>query len=343
MIIFKFRYSTPSENETDVFRTQKSGKAEVIYRKNEQHPIYRLEIMIELPVSDRERLRDVVDMHLHMSPDLFERPFDEIDMARQARDVGYKAVLFKCHFAMNADRVQFVRKIVPGIEAFGSVVLNHFVGGLNPMAVEAAIGFGAKEVWMPTLHAANHIKAVGAPTLTTHTRLVKETTTKEVKGITIFGSGGDLLPQVHEILDLIADADIILGTGHLSLKEDYALLKAAKNHGVEKILVTHPEEEGTTFSIEDQVKLADAGAFIEHDFLPCMPRKQRFDPKLIVDAIKKVSATRCIMATDMGQLWSPHPIEGMRQFIRTMLSLGIDENEIGIMTKKNPALLLNLT
>jgi hypothetical protein len=307
-----------------------------------KHSTYRLDIMIDLPVSDIGLLRDVIDMHLHMSPCLFERPFDEIDMARQARDIGYKAVLFKCHFAMNADRVQFVRKIVPGIGVFGSVVLNHFVGGLNPKAVEAAIGFGAKEVWMPTIHAANHIETIGAPTLTTHKRLVKEKTTKEVEGITVFGSADGLLAEVHEILDLIADADIILGTGHLSLKEDYALIKAAKNHGVKKILVTHPEWEGTTFSIEDQVKLADAGAFIEHDFLPCMPRTQRYDPKLIADAIKKVSATRCIMATDMGQLWSPNPIEGMRQFIRTMLSYDIDENEISIMTKKNPAQLLNL-
>lgn len=301
--------------------------------------------MIELPAGDLGLLRGVIDMHVHLSPCLFERPFDEMDMARQARDVGYRAVLFKCHFTGNADRVQFIRKVIPGIGVFGSVVLNHFVGGLNPRAVEAAIGFGAKEVWMPTLHAANHIKAIGSPTLTTHKMIgsFSKKAPKEVKGITIFGHGRDLLPEVHEVLDLIGDADIILGTGHLSLEENYALAEAARDHGVKKVLVTHPEWKGTLFPIEDQVKLADMGAIIEHDFLPSMPYTSRYDPKLMAEAIKEVGATRCIMATDMGQLWSPHPIEGMRQFIHTMLSCGVSENEISIMTKDNPAVLLGLT
>lgn len=297
--------------------------------------------MIEISVNDKHMMLNVVDMHVHMAPCLFARPFDEISFAMQARNVGYRAVVFKCHFTMTADRVQLVRKVVPGIEIFGGIVLNYFVGGLNPRAVESAIGFGAKEVWMPTIHAANHINTIGKPTLPTHKSLFK-TDDRHIKGITIFSGCGDLLPEVHEILDLIANANIILGTGHLSLEETMALIREAKNHGVKKILITHPEWEGSMIPIEEQLKLTELGAFIEHDFLPCMPLRQRCDPSLIATAIKKVGASRCVIATDMGQTWSPHPIEGMRQFINTLLSLGISEEEIELMAKKNPAHLLDL-
>ncbi|MFQ6074712.1 MAG: DUF6282 family protein [Candidatus Bathyarchaeia archaeon] len=256
---------------------------------------------IELPPSDRELLEGVIDLHVHAMPCIFDRPFDEVALARQARDAGYRAILFKCHHAINADRAYLIRRIVPGIEVFGGIVLNHPVGGINPEAVDAAIGFGAKEVWMPALHAMNHIEVVGMPSYPRHVRVRDAGEPRRgVRGITILTDEGELIPQVHEILGLIADADIILGTSHLSLEEVTILIGAARAAGVKKVLVTHPGWEATAWSVEEQAEMAEKGAFLEHCFSPCMPYGARYDPRLIAEAIRRVGAHRCVMATDVG-------------------------------------------
>jgi imidazolonepropionase-like amidohydrolase len=55
-----------------------------------------------------------------------------------------------------------------------------------------------------------------------------------------------------------------------------------------------------------------------------------------------VGAEKCIMSTDLGQIWNPPPVEGMRMFIVTLIKYGISEKEIILMAKKNPAKLLGL-
>lgn len=105
-------------------------------------------------------------MHVHVAPDLFRRSFNEIEFAKSAFKVGYKATLSKNHFVINADRAQLVSTEVRGTKFFGGIVLNHTVGGLNPKAVRAAIGFGAKEVWMPTFHSRTISKLQGRPPMT---------------------------------------------------------------------------------------------------------------------------------------------------------------------------------
>ncbi len=298
--------------------------------------------MLRFPETDEDLLRGVIDIHVHSMPSVFDRPFNVLDLSRQARAVGYRAILFKCHHTINADCMYVVRKLVPGFEAFGGVVLNYPVGGLNPEAVDAAIGLGAKEVWMPTMSAANHVKVFGQPAYLDHTRVIAtQRRPKSTEGITIFADG-EVSADVLEILGLIADANIILGTGHLSLKEIYALVKAARNEGVKKILVTHPEWEATNWPIADQVKLADMGATMEHCINAVMPFKRSADPRILVEAIKTVGADRCVMATDFGQWRNPHPIEGMRHYIHLMLKLGLSQGEIDVMTKTNPARLLGL-
>lgn len=298
---------------------------------------------IQLPRIDLERLQGISELHVHAAPSIFERPFDDIELARQMRDVGYRAVLIKCHHSISAARTQLVRKIVPGIEVFGGIVLNYPVGGINPLAVEAAIGFGAKEVWMPTLHAANHIEVMGMAGYPHHIQANdSRMTVKGVKGISILDAQGTLVPQGLEILGMIADADIILGTSHLSLKEDYALVKAARQAGVKKILITHVGWEATDWSVDDQMRLVDDGAMIEYCYGATMPYESRLDPRKIVEGVRRVGAGRCVIATDLGQPYNPHPVDGMRQFLRVLSHMGISESEIDMMARKNPARLLGL-
>jgi hypothetical protein len=297
--------------------------------------------VIEMEEKGAELLKGVVDIHLYAEPCVYERMFNEIDLAKQARDAGYRAMLIKCHHAINADRAQNVMKMVAGIGVYGGVVLNYFVGGLNPEAVEAAIALGAKEIWMPNMHSAHHIEIVGSAEYTVLTKRTKtKRASKKIKGISIFTLEGKLRPEVYEILDLIANANIILGTGHLSIEEVFALVKAAKDAKVERILVQHPESYVTKWPIEKQVAIAKAGAILEHNFAQC--DQEQVKPAFIAQAIKAAKPSQCVMASGLGQIYGNHPIDGMRQFIRLMLREGISENDIDLMARKRPAELLGL-
>jgi hypothetical protein len=284
-----------------------------------------------------EILKGTIDLHVHALPDLLERPLYELDVARQAKEVGYRGILFKSHFTTNADRIQIIRKLVDGIELFGGVTLNHSVGGINSQAVFAAIGMGAKEVKMPTTHAARHLEVHGQPNYPWSAVKMPH-----VKGITILDEAGKPVPELREVLELVAAHDLILSTGHLSKKEIVVLIGEARSAGVKKIVVTHADIDTTDLTVDDQLEMAQMGAFIEHSFTPCMPMRQRLDPRMIAKAIQRVGAKRCIMSSDFGQMHNPLPIEGMRMFIQHMLKCGITQEQIDIMTKYNPAKLLDL-
>ncbi|MEM2921962.1 MAG: DUF6282 family protein, partial [Candidatus Bathyarchaeia archaeon] len=124
--------------------------------------------------------------------------------------------------------------------------------------------------------------------------------------------------------------------------ETLSLADAARKAGVKKLLITHPGWEATNWPIDTLVRLVGMGATLEYCYNSCMPYGNRLDPKRIVEGVKRVGAEHCVMATDFGQPYNPNPIDGMRQFIKVMMALGISEQEVDIMTRRNPARLLSI-
>ena len=167
-------------------------------------------------------------------------------------------------------------------------------------------------------------------------------TGREVETITIFDGNNKILQVVYDILDLIAEADIIIGTGHLSVQEGIALAKAAKERGVKKVLAQHVDDPIVNYSVEDQIEMTRHGAFLEHCFHRCIGDTFDIKPSEIADRIKKVGPSHCVLASGLGVAGRLHPIEGMRLFIRYMLSNGLSEKDVETMTKDSPAMLLGL-
>ncbi len=283
-----------------------------------------------------ELLEGAIDLHIHAGPDIFPRDLDEADVAQQAEEIGMEAVLFKSHFTTNADRVYMLRKEFEGVGLYGSVVLNKSVGGINPEAVFAALNLGAVRVEMPTVDSRQHIQRLGRTYPWSKIQL------PETEGMTILNEEGGLIPEVRQVAELVAAHDAILATGHLTVPEMLALIEEARDAGVKKILVTHAELDVVSVSKEDQKRMADMGAYIEHSFTPCTHLRQRLDPRRIVEAIKHVGAEHCVMSSDMGQPVNPVPREGFRMFVKTMLHLGISQGDIDIMIRENPAKFLGI-
>ncbi len=84
----------------------------------------------------------------------------EVEVLRDAKEYGTRAIVSKCHYCLNADRMALVNSLVEGIACFGGVVLNPPVGGINPSAVEAAIRYGGKEIWMPSFYSKAYLLKV---------------------------------------------------------------------------------------------------------------------------------------------------------------------------------------
>ena len=176
---------------------------------------------------DLELMQGAVDMHVHSAPSLFPRLVDHVEAAEGARAMGIRALVLKEHHGFTSDRIYFVRKLVSGIDLFGGVVLNNAVGGINPFAVDTAIRLGAKIIWFPTLSAKNHLDQMGGPEFGSSMKQQGKSKVVE-KPVHVLDPNGHLLPEVYEVIDLIAAHDMILATGHLSISEVRLVVKTAK-------------------------------------------------------------------------------------------------------------------
>ena len=291
-------------------------------------------------MADR-RLVGAIDMHVHSAPDVSSRSVNDFDLAQKAREIGMLGIVIKNHEFITNDRAYLVRQVVPGIEVFGGIVLNYSVGGLNPVAVERMIRFSGgygKIVWLPTFDAANH----------------KSFFTKKADagGIRIMDGSGTILPDLRKILQLVAKADIILATGHISPREILGLVQAAKEEGVRRIILSHAMYSPVEMSLDEMKRCAHMGAFIEHVFVANLVGPQahqewmrswrQISMETYAQVIKALGAEHCILSSDLGQYMNPAPADGMQEFIKALSKQGISDEEIALMVRKNPARLLGL-
>ena len=107
-------------------------------------------------------LRGIVDLHVHCNPDSMRpRRIDAFEVAQAFKKEGLRAFVIKSHYLPTSQLAYAVNKAVPGAAAYGAIVLNLSVGGVNPAAVEhfAKVSGGlARIVWMPTADSENVIR-----------------------------------------------------------------------------------------------------------------------------------------------------------------------------------------
>jgi hypothetical protein len=261
-----------------------------------------------------------IDMHIYFSPDPgIIRRFDGYQTALAACDAGMRAIVLKSPHIPTIQTAYAVQRALLGIAVFGSINIEYpTTGGLGEtalIAIENSAKMGAKLIWFPTSGAAFACSAI--PDM-------------EGRGITILNAGGGLKSIVPKILELVKLYNMVLCNGHLSYAESAVLFKEAKDQGITKMIATHPLVDAVwePYTMEETQSLADMGVFIEHCYR--------------VNAIRLVGASRTILSTDFGQISNVSPVEGMRQYIATMLQLEIIEEELTLMVKRNSAKLLEL-
>jgi len=232
---------------------------------------------------------------------------------------------------------------VPGIQAYGALTLNHSVGGLNPVAVELAGRSGAKIVWMPTVDAANETAGrVDGPStkLPFWAKIQRELAADGIAPapLTVLDDSGKVNQATRRCLELIGRHNMVLATGHLGRHEIFSLVRTAREMKLQRVLVTHAEFPSQNFSADEQLELADAGAFIEHCFTTMHTGKAPWDA--VLHSIRKVGPARCVLSTDLGQTINPPVAEGFAMFAQTLLDAGFSTDQIHRMAVINPGALI---
>lgn len=285
-----------------------------------------------------ELLQGAIEVHVHATPDIGERASDFIALAREYRQAGFAGVLIKDHFQPSTDRAYALNHLGgDGFRVWGGLVLNRPVGGFNPTAVAVAVERGARVVFMPTSAARNHLIRVGR-LLPPYDRVRVMDAGDE--GMTIFGPGGSLLPEVVDIIDQVIAARRVLGTGHLSPDECIALAETAQARGSCRILVNHASHYISNLSVADQRRMVALGALIEHSWVATKHQHHPIRPEAIAEQIRAVGAEHCILSSDYGQPRLGSPVAGFRDMVATLLDLGITPEEIRTMIHTNPRRLL---
>ena len=269
-------------------------------------------------------LTGVIDMHVHAGPDSLPRAMNDLEAARRARDAGLRAIVLKNHFTMTADRAALAIEQVEGLEIFGGIALNRAVGGINPEAVRQSVAFDGgrgKVVWLPTFDAEFYVKRAG--TGATYVSVMKN---------------GNPVAELVEVFQIVAENNLILAMGHSAPEEVLVLIPFAKKQGVRQILVTHVFGQDAT-NLQMQ-QMADAGAMMELDWLAAYTNPELL--KDYVEVIQSIGAEHFIISSDFGQAGNPDHATGMRQFIKALIEAGINQTQIQMMARNNPATLLGL-
>lgn len=289
-----------------------------------------------------ELLVGAVDLHCHSGPAAMPRILDHHEALLDAAEAGFRALLFKDHFYLGVAHAVMLEKLVPdtGVRLFSGIALNNASGGINPHAVNHAANIGAKIVWLPTLSAANHIAQLEGAAKT-----FPKTAKRMIDPIPLgaLDANGDVTDDTKLVLDLIAEADMILAGGHLPAAEIIKVFEEARRRGVKRMLVNHP-----TYVVnctdDDMRALVEIGAYLEHSIGMFIEGKSKcFTPDDLAHYIEVAGPERTVLSSDLGLQGSPRPLVGFRQIVRMLLDLQISKTDIRTMIGDNAAWLLGIT
>jgi hypothetical protein len=287
----------------------------------------------------RELVRGGFDPHVHIAPDFAPRRITDLELAERCLELGLAGFGLKSHYTATAERAAVVTAAVPGIKAVGTITLNHSVGGLNATAVEVAARQGARIVWLPTVSSENEIGEVehadpdGNVPVWVRFELDLRAAGVHPKAVPVVDENQEPLPELLEVIDVVAHHGLVLATGHLSRDEIFTVVDAAVAAQVKTIVVTHPEFPSQRVSPQDQAALAERGALMERAFTTAYTGKCTWDE--IFEATRAVGAASTVWGSDLGQRFNPPVEDGLALMADRFLEAGFTDEEVRTMAVDN--------
>lgn len=280
------------------------------------------------------------DTHVHAGPDVMDRKHNIVELAQRAANAGMGGLVLKNHYFPTTMAAALVEQVCDSsIRLASTVVLNRSVGGINIDAVVAAAEMGASRIEFPTKTAKRNMLQQGEP-----------------RTLNLLNDEGVLDDGVWSVITEAVNDGMILGTGHVGVKEVEAIVDAVTEVGG-KVIITHPEfhaaRDGVGLTPERQARLARDGVYFERCFiaadetirelfLPEAPQSaheafangKMFDR--IIAGIEATGPKHNLLSTDYGQPERISPPDALAAFHADLETAGIPRRDIEQMARDNP-------
>ncbi len=327
------------------------------------------------PVPQDPALKGTIDLHAHLDPDSngpsygqAARSLDVLDQAKRATEAGMRGFMIMGeHMDDTGQLAYLVRKLYPNLEVFGGMANNLIVGDkVNPWAVihmtEMKGGYGRiveLSTWDSewSYHTVKNYQSTLAPERLKYFKnpYVPIATCKD--GTAFWANypkpcaDGDLLPEVKQVLQIIAtrrtresNGQLILETGHSSQPEGVMLIKAALAAGVNTIVNSHPRLQGyTPQQVKQAAMLGPGHVWEEFTWQFGEPSATPEDVQWYVDAIRAAGVEHSFVSSDAGQAGTAYPPDALAMAARVLRAHGFTEHELDLLFKINPAKILGIT
>jgi hypothetical protein len=293
-----------------------------------------------------ELLEGAVDTHVHACPHLNGRTVTVFEAVRQAAAVGMRGLGLMDNFCNSAGYAALAMAELGdlGVEIFGGLIMEPPAGGVTLEAVEAALGYGygpgtaARFVSLPTHH-------------TRHIATLERRSKAYIESCCAIPEKGELPDPFPAILDRVAEADVVLNTGHISGPEAVRLVELARRRGIKRLLVP-----ASHYQVDEVSELTRLGAFVEFSFffvshatqagLTHVDAETHTVPPVslpaMVKLIRAATPERTIINSDAGVFLLPPPVEALREFLLLLQSAGLSEADLRIMSNANPGKLFKV-
>jgi hypothetical protein len=273
-------------------------------------------------------MRRMFDLHVHSAPCVLPRIADDRQTVAWFEQAGFAGCVLKGHAEPTVGRAAAAADGT-GLVVRGGVVLNHAAGGLNPDAVDAALALGGRVVWMPTLDAAGHADA-GLP---------RPAGASRTAALAVPPRDPASEGAVRRIMASVAAADAVLATGHLSAPEVGWLVRAAREEGVRRVLVTHASFTVPDLSLAEVSELAELGAHVEITAYQLLHQPGCEAARLAAVA-RAAGAGRLVLSSDAGQPDSPPAPEALLRLVEALAAEGLDEQALAAAASELPQALV---
>lgn len=217
-------------------------------------------------------------------------------------------------------------------------------GGLTPEAVKAALGSGygpaqgARFISLPTHHTEYVARSEGR-------------SPAHIEACLAIPKQGPLPDPLLGIFDLVAQADVVLNTGHLSANEALRVVEAAIVAGIKKVLVP-----ANAYEPDEVRALVAAGAVVELSFffvshateagLTQVDSETHTIPRVTAPQMAALALAagpdRLVLSSDCGVFLLPPPVEGLRGFVLLLEACGVPVDILVLAISQTPARLFNV-
>jgi len=292
-----------------------------------------------------ELLRGATDSHVHCAPHINKRTVTLFDAVRMAAARGMAGLGIMDVFSNTSGLAALARCELGhlGVDVFGGIILEPYVGGLSARSVETALGMGyvgmadnrngARFVSLPCHHTAFVARSEGRSPAYIETTLAIPAT-------------GPLPEPLPEIIDLCIAADVVFNLGHLSGPEAVRVAEAAAARGCSRMLAP-----AGYLTLDEARAIAATGCMLEYSFFVFshatdVPqtmidaerhRFARADFARALGVVAAVGARHIVLSSDSGALILPPPIEALREFALMFAGGGVSDADLRLMIADNPA------